>query len=258
MNFKFFRKVRDIETGRVLTDCGMLPSFVMNCGPSSSEENLATGAQSLSSTMSSDFNSRFANQSQILSQLSNSLSPILSAGSGQQGYTPQEAAAISSATINNAAGASRQAQQRVQSTLAGRGDGSGLTSGVDKQILGSVASTSANNLANQQTQNTVNNYQQGNSNYWRAQGALQTLGAGEDASQFGNLADSSQSSAFSEANQVQQQKNQEESAIAGGITSLVGTAIPFANDSNALSKIGGGNVFGKGGFFNALGQQGNG
>jgi hypothetical protein len=249
MQFQFFRKVRDVETGCILNNCGMLPSFHMNCGPSGAEENLAGGAQSLSSTMSSDFNSRFANQSNVLSQLNSSLSPILAAGPGQQGYTPQEAAAISTATINNAAGASRQAQQKVQSTLAGRGDGSGLTSGVDKQILGSVASTSANNLANAQTANTVANYEKGSENYWRAQGALQTLGAGEDATQFGSLADTSQSNAFGEANQVQQQKNQRDATIAGGITGLASAAIPFANSSNFLSSIGGGKVFGSGSVF---------
>lgn len=254
MNFQFFRKAHDIETGRVLNHCNsFLPSFHMDCGPSGAEENLAGGAQSLSNTMANDFNSRFANQSQILSQLSSSLSPILAAGPGQQGWTPQEAAAISTSTINSNAGASRNAKQAVQSSLAGRGDGSGLTSGVDKQILGSVASSSANNLANQQAANTVANYQQGNKNYWTAQGALQSLGAGEDATQFGNLADSSQQNAFSEANQVQQQKNQEESAIAGGITGLASNVLlpGIAGGINASP----GQSFSSG-FFGALGGKG--
>lgn len=256
MNFHFFRKVRDIETGRVLNRCDeFLPSFHMDCGPSGAEENIANGAQSLSSTMSNDFNSRFANQSQILSQLSSSLNPILSGGPGQQGYTPQEAAAISSATINNNAAANRNARQAAGNAFAGTGDGSGLVSGVQKQVEGNIASQSANNLANAQTANTIANYQLGNSNYWRANGALQTLAAGEDSSQFGSLADQSQTSAFSEANQVQQQKNQEESAIAGGITGLATSiALPgIAGGINASP----GQSFGSG-FFGAFGKQGNG
>jgi hypothetical protein len=225
MNFHFFRKVKDLETGRVLNSCGMLPSFHMDCGPSGAETNIASGAQSLSNTLSTAFGQRFQNQNDLISQLNSSLSPILAAGPGQQGYTPQEAAAISTATINSNAAANRNARQAAQTTLAGRGDGSGLASGVDKQILGSIASSSANNLANQQTANTVANYEKGNQNYWRAQGAVNSLAGLENPEAFGSEAISGSNAAFADANQIQQQKNQEQAAIAGGITSLASNIV---------------------------------
>src|ERR1700733_476084 len=126
MQFHFFRKVRDAETGQVLNDCALLPSFHMDCGPSGAEENLSSGASSLSSTLASDFNSRFANQNQILQQLQSSLAPTIAAGPSQQGLSPQALAAENSAAISNSAAASRNARQAVQTQLAGRGDGSGL------------------------------------------------------------------------------------------------------------------------------------
>lgn len=220
------------------------------CGPSSGEENAAGSATNLSNTLSGDFNSRFAGQDSILQQLNGSLSPILSQGGpSQAGWSPQEAGAISTATINNNAAANRNAQQKWQSTLAGRGDDSGLQSGVDKQILGSVASTSANNLANQQTANTVANYTQGNANWQKALAGTLSSAQLYDPAQFGSEATSANENAFNDQNTITQQKNQEEASIAGGITGLVGAAIPFANSSNALSAIGGGKIFGSGGVF---------
>jgi len=191
------------------------------CGPSGAEKSLASSSQSFSNLLQADFGSRFANQTNLLNSLNQSLSPIVSAGPSQTGWSPQEAAAISTATINNAGAAARNAIQATQGALAGRGGDSGLQSGVDKQILAGVKSNAANALANQQTQNTIADWNQGTQNYWRAQGAQAGLAGLENPEAFGSQAISSNQNAFSEANQVQQQVNQEQQAIAGGVASLV-------------------------------------
>ena len=190
------------------------------CGPSGAEKSLASSEQSFSNLLQADFGSRFANQTNLLNSLNQSLSPITAAGPSQEGWSPQEAAAISTATINNAGAAARNATQAVQGALAGRGGDSGLESGVDKQILAGVKSNAANTLANQQTQNTIADYNQGTQNYWRAIGGQQILASLQNPEQFGSQAISANQGAFNEADQIQQQQNQEEAAIAGGITGL--------------------------------------
>jgi hypothetical protein len=176
--------------------------------------------------MNADFNSRFANQNELLSALNNSLSPIVAAGPNQQGFSAAESAALNTQAINSSAAGARNARQASGNFSAGQGGGgtSGLQSGVTKQINAAIDSSATNSLATAQNQITQANYAQGSQNYWRAQGGLNALAGQENPEAFGNLSVGSNSSAFNEANQVQQQKNQEEAAIAGGITSL---AVPF-------------------------------
>jgi hypothetical protein len=201
--------------------------------------------------MASDFGSRFQNQSNVLSQLQSSLSPILAAGPSQTGFSGQETAALNTQAINSAGAANRSAQQAAANFGAGQGGGgtSGVTSGITKQIQAGIASQSAGQLATSQNNIVQQNYAQGSQNYWKAQGAMNELAAGEDATQFGNLANSSQSNAFGEANTVSQQQNQEESAIAGGITGLASNVL-LPGVSGAINAAPGQSAMS--GFFGAL------
>lgn len=242
MNFHFFRKVRDIETGRVLNHCGMLPSFHMDCGPSNAETSAANNASSLAGTFSSDASSRFANQSEILSSLQNSLTPILSGGPSQEGFSAAEKAALNTQAINASGAANKNAQQAAANFGASRGD-STLTSGVQKQIQAGVASNSAGQLASAQNSIVQQDYSAGNRNYWATQGALGALGNSEDSSQFATLANGATQNAFSDQDTVSNEKNAEAGQIAGGVAGLAGA---FAG-TNFAGGLGGGKIFGSGG-----------
>src|SRR5277367_2433228 len=129
------KAVFDIETMKLISvesyDYPDTAPVDLCCGPSGAQTSEAAATTSLSNEMAADFGTSFGEQQGVLSQLNKSLSPITAAGPGQQGWTPQESAAINTATLNNSAAAARNATLGVQDSLAGRGGGgsSGLESG---------------------------------------------------------------------------------------------------------------------------------
>ncbi len=228
------------------------------CGPSSEMQGLETQSADFSKILQQDFGTRFQDQSNLLSQLNQSLSPIIAAGPGQQGMTPEEKAARTTEAINTSGGNYRNALQGVQLTLAGRGGGgadpAGIGSGIEDQIRGSIASAGANQLSTAENQITSENYALGRDQYNRAMGGGQTLAGLYDPQQFGQMSGSASGQAFSEADKIQTMKNQREAAIAGGITSLATSA--FTGGMSALaggipkmgSPSGGGSTFSPGQF----------
>jgi len=221
------------------------------CGPTSSEKLLEGQSQSFSSMLQGNYSTLFGNQLDVLGAINKSLSPILAAGPNQQGFSAQELAALNTQAINSAGAAARNASQAVGNFGAGQGAGgsTGIVSGVQKQLQSSVASSSANQLATTQDQITQANYNQGSANYWRAQGGMEQLAQGYSPNAAASAGIESNKNAFGEASTIQQQQQQEDQMIAGGITSLATGAIGAANGSDLLSSLGGGKIFGSGGFF---------
>jgi hypothetical protein len=195
------------------------------CGPSHQQEQLAGQATSFASTLQSNYNTQFSNQSDVLSKLNQTMSPILAAGPNQQGYSPQELSTLNSRAISNAGGTYKNAAQAVGGQLAGRGGDSGLTSGVDAQIKAGLASSAAGNASNALNTIQTNNYDVGRDNFYKAAGAQQTLAKLYDPNATGDLANSEGQAAFGEVTKVQDEKNQEQQAIAGGIESIAGIAL---------------------------------
>jgi hypothetical protein len=221
------------------------------CGPTNQEKQLQGQSQSFATMLQGNYGTLFGQQQGVLNSINRSLSPILAAGPSQRGFSAEENAALNTQAINSAGAASRNAQQATANFGAGQGGGSGtgLISGVQKQLQSAVASQSANQLASAQDQITQADYTQGNQNYWRAQGGLNTLAEGYSPNSAQGGAINSNQNSFGEAKTIQDQKLQEAQAIAGGVTSLAGSALGFANGSDALSSLGGGKIFGSGGFF---------
>lgn len=190
------------------------------CGPSGASEQLAGSAQSLSSIASANYNQRFQDQSGVLQSLNNILTPIATAGPNQEGFNAAEKSALNTQAINSSGAASKNAIQSIQGSLAGRGGDSGLVSGVDQQIEASVKSNQAGNLANAQNNIVQQDYAQGNKNWQEATAGLNSLSGDYQAAQFGQQATADNANAFQETDTIQQEKNQEQADIAGGITSL--------------------------------------
>lgn len=211
-------------------------------GPSSQETALANQQQSLSQTMSNAFSQRLGAQNQIFQNLNNQLTPIASMGPGQRGGSPEQWAAENTLAVNNAAAAARNARQAVSTQLAGQGGGgtSGQISGIQQQIAGTLASSAENNLSNTTQENLINQYKEGNADFWRATGGEQTLGNAQDALQFGQGAVGTTESAFNEANKV----NSEKGSILGDIGKLVGVGGEALGGVLGLGGEGGGLIGG--------------
>lgn len=166
------------------------------------------------------------------------MTPIASAGPSQQGFSQGQLDTLNTQAINSAGAAAKNAAQATQGALAGRGGSSGLQSGVDAQIIGSQKIASANQLANNQLAIQNANYQQGHQNWQEATSGLNALIGETGAAQFGSEAQSANSNAFSEADQIQQEKNQEQADIAGGITSLAVTGATMGLGAAGVGNFG--------------------
>ena len=109
-------------------------------GPTNEQKAQAGASANLANTMNNAFNQRLGTQNQIFSNLYQQLTPIASLGPGQRGGSPEQWAAENTLAVNNAAAAARNARQAVSTQLAGQGGGagSGLTSGIQQQIAGTL------------------------------------------------------------------------------------------------------------------------
>jgi hypothetical protein len=230
-------------------------------GPSSQEKNLASRESNLAATMNQDFNQRFAGQSQVLQNLTGQLTPIAELGPNQQGFSAPELAAMNTQAINASAAATRNAQQTVGATLAGRGGGggSGLVSGIDAQIRGSIASAGANELAGAQNEITQRNYETGRKNFWSATAGEDALAKAYNPAEYGSMASSTTQLALGDEQKIQAEKRAAAFApLSLGMKALGGVASFATGGLSNLGGAGSGSSFGENvgnffsGGFNAL------
>lgn len=228
----------------------------MSCGPSEEEQVQAGNQAGLAQTLQANSNARYADQTQVLQTLNQSLSPIVTAGPSQAGFSPEELSNMNTQAINTTGAAARNATQAAQTSLAGQGGGgtSGLASGIDKQIAGSIKSAGAGQLAGEQNQITAANYSTGRDNYNKATAGLDTLAGLDNPLGFANAAGSAGESAFSEADKISTEKNAESASVLGAIGSIGKDVLGFATGgiSNVLAggaNAGSGNSGGVGNFF---------
>lgn len=192
------------------------------CGPSAQEKQLEAQQASFSQTLQQDYSEQFANQSQILDNLNAQLQPIVNEGPNQEGYSSEELAALGTEAIESNATGVNQAEKAIQAKENAAGGGTSLLpSGVDAQINGQIASEAESNLSNERLGITTANYNQGRQNWQNAlSGELSTAGE-QNPLGYAGAGTSANSSAFNEADTIQQQSNQEFSDILGGIGSIV-------------------------------------
>lgn len=206
---------------------------LMKCGPSNQEKSLAGQQASFSSLLSSNYQQQFANQSDILSSLNHAMSPIVSAGPNQQGFSGAELADLNTRAINNTGAAYRNAAQATGANLAGRsnlglpGGSSGLISGVDKQIRGAQASQAAGQLAGEQNEIGLKNYETGRENFFNAASGQRALAGLYNPTGYAGEATGANAQAFGQADKISNEENQKSASILGGITSLATDALTF-------------------------------
>jgi hypothetical protein len=205
------------------------------CGPSANENTLQANEQSLSNTLSQDFSSRYAGQTNTLNTLNGILTPIAQAGPSQQGFSPQQLAVENTQAINstgaNYANASR--------ALASRGaiyGGAGLTSGIQEAQQAALASGAAGELSNEQLGITNANYTAGRQNYENAVGGLNTLAGLQNPTPYASESTQANSQAFGQADKI----NQESQAgmkelFSAGLGALSGITGAFTGGGGGLA-----------------------
>ena len=112
-----------------------------------------------------------AAQNQLLQQNNTALSPYLT---GNQGFTPEQMAALNSQALDQNALRYNQGTQQANSMLAARGEGMGNTpgSGVAATGYGNLQAAKSGDLADALRTVTLNNAQQGLANKFNAASIL--------------------------------------------------------------------------------------
>jgi hypothetical protein len=195
------------------------------CGPSGSQEATANQSQDFSTMLMNNYGTLFNGQQKVLDSIGQSLNPIVAAGPSQQGFSGAELSNLQTQAINNSGAAAKNAEQAARTFGAGEGGGgtSGVTSGITKQIESGIASQQAGNLGAEQTQIQQANYNQGNQNYWRAQGGEQALAGLENPNGAAGSSIAAGNEAFGQETQINTENNAEAQDIAGFATALAGT-----------------------------------
>lgn len=195
------------------------------CGATTAQKQIAGSQQGFMSQLDAAFGQNFGKQSDLYQNLTRSLTPTLNAGPNQQGFSAEENAALNTNAINTTGANYRNAAQAVGGQLAGRGDGSGLQSGVDQQIRASIADKAAGQLSDEQNQITQANYGQGRQNYFNAVTGLGGVAAGENPTGFAGQATAAGNAAATGANNVANANAQPWQMVGGLVGGLGGAAI---------------------------------
>lgn len=143
-----------------------------------------------------------ASQNQLLQQNNAALSPYLT---GNQGFTPQQMAALNSQALDQNALQFNGATQQANAELAARGEGLGNTpgSGVAATGYGNLQAAKAGDLADALRTVTLNNAQQGLANKFNAASIL----SGNAQTYAGNVGTYGQGASSALNNLTQAQAN---------------------------------------------------
>lgn len=205
------------------------------CKASSQETAIAGQQSNFFNTLLSDYNQQFGNQSAILKQMTNAFSPIVAAGPNQQGFSPSELATLNTTAINSTGAEYQKAAGAARGALAGRGDDSGLTSGVDASIQGNIAAQAAGKESSNLLGIDEANYAQGRQNFFAASSALGSAAGMMNPTAYAGEAGGAGANAFGEANTMAQQND-----TFGQVAGILGGAASAWLGGNPFS-TGGGN-----------------
>lgn len=143
------------------------------CGASQEQKDLNASQTNFYNQLTSQYATEYANNQEILNTLKTSLSPIVTAGPSQEGFSPEQKAALNAQATEGAAKAYRDTQTATREAQAARGGGnSPFTSAADEQLNSQIALGAETNLNNNKLDIINKDYDTGRENYGAAVGAL--------------------------------------------------------------------------------------
>lgn len=209
-------------------------------GASAAQNSLAASQTQFYNTLSSDYNTQFANQSSILGALNNSLSPIVAAGPNQFGFSGAQTANLNAQAIQGTGQQYANASKALGAQQAAQGGGNSyLPTGAQGAQQAGLASASAAQASNELLGIQQAGYNQGHSQYESAIGQLGTVAGMYDPTGYAGQATSSGNAAASEQNLITQENNAASPwNLVGGILGGVAGSILGPAGSAIGSKLG--------------------
>lgn len=193
--------VRDVSS--------IIRTEVAGCkGASAAQDSLASSQTNFYNTLSSDYNTQFANQSSILGALNNSLNPIVAAGPNQYGFSGAQTAGLNAQAIQGTGQQYANASKALGAQQAAQGGGNSyLPTGAQGAQQAALASASASQASNELLGIQQVGYAQGNAQYNAAIGQLGSVASQYNPTGFAGQATGAGSAAASEQNLITQENN---------------------------------------------------
>jgi hypothetical protein len=191
------------------------------CGPSTAEQGIMGQERGFMSTLMGNYNTNFQEQQSVLNHLNGVLQPIIEAGPNQTGFSASEKAALNTSAIDTTGAATAHAERAIANETAGRSDSGNVgEAGNVEALKAGAASAGAGELAGEELGITEADYATGRANFNTAVGAEEGVAGQFNPVGTAGAANEANKNAFSEADTIQQQINQEQADIAGGVTDL--------------------------------------
>jgi hypothetical protein len=216
--------------------------FRFLCKATQQEKTLQSEEADFYKQLTGDYAKQFANQSAILSSLNATFQPILAAGPGQFGFTPQETTSLRTGASDTIAQTSQSAQAALDQTLAARGGGNVfIPSGAANEMTAQILTSQAAEESSAQNQITQAGYAQGNANFNTAASILGNTAAQYNPIGYAGASTSANQAAFNEAQVIQQQDQAWEGQLGGILGGVAGAFLGGPAGAAIGSQLGGGN-----------------
>lgn len=197
------------------------------CGPSKAMKSAAAQTQTTANLLTDSFKKIFGTNTNILSSITDALTPVVKDGPSQYGFSKGEDAALRTRAVDSNAAAGQQTTNAVRSAMASRGGGNTyIPSGSEAVIEGSLAQTEAQKQADDQLGITEKGYETGRQNFFQSTTDLtQAPGALENpAIAAGGAASGAASAAMQGQTDIATAQNAWIAPVAGMIGAIGGAA----------------------------------
>lgn len=169
--------VWNMETCEIIARFGVEDYFGPTdrcCGATGAQKEAQSNEMKISDLMTSDFQSIFGTNTNILKSISGALTPVVNAGPNQYGFNASEDSALRTQATDTIAAGNRNATNALRSSLAAQGGGTGgmLPSGSTAALEGDLAEAEAQKQSDAQLGITEKGYDTGRANFFGAESAL--------------------------------------------------------------------------------------
>lgn len=203
----YTRVVIDIPSGFLITRIRSpyVGPIAFCKGATSAQTDLQTKQAAFYDTLTKDYSTQFANQSNILKSLQAAWGPILSAGPSQYGFSSAEDTALRTQATDATATSYQSAKKALHGEFAARSGGDTfLPSGTEAQLDSTIASNAASQVASQNLGITTAGYDRGYNTFLQAANVLGSVAGQYSPTGYAGSASTAGADAGTTASQIQQ------------------------------------------------------
>lgn len=195
------------------------------CGASREQKDMYAKQSAFYDVMTKQYQTVFGEQQAVLSQLTDVFKPIIAAGPDQEGFGPEEKAALQTVTNENVGSNYKAATEALEEGIAGRQGSVVIPSGADEAMRARLAERAAATKSGIENSNTLADYETGRQKYAMAVSGMEDVAAQLNPVGFANATTGAGSAASKTATDIAQASNSIWNSVIGAIGGVASTAI---------------------------------